>query len=74
MEKQHEFEKSDILDARQVSEIYFKKAISYKAILKMSQEGKLPCLHIGRRYKYRVSDLDEWCERNFKTPVWKKIS
>ena len=74
MKDLNETRKNEFLDARQVSSIYFKNHISYKAVLKLCKEGKLPCLRIGRRYKFRAADLDEWCDRNFKTPTWRAIS
>ena len=47
--------------------------ISYKLLLKLSNEGSIPCLRIQRRFFYNVDAVAEWLRRNTSTPAYAKI-
>lgn len=57
------------LSAREVANVYFEGNISYKKILELTNQGKIPAVRAGKRYVYRLEDLDRWARLNFATPA-----
>ena len=55
------------LTAREVSENFFHRSVSYDKVLRMSRSGDLPRLPIPNRYLYRLDILEEWARKNLKT-------
>ena len=56
-----------ILNAKEVSEIFFQGFVSYDKVLRMTKSGDLPRLPIPNRYLYRLDILEEWARKNQKT-------
>lgn len=49
-----------ILDAHEVSEIFFSGKVSYWKVLAMHKQGELPGYKAGGRILFRWSDLESW--------------
>lgn len=57
------------LTALEVSRDYFEGTISYKKILQLTKENKLPAIRSGKRYVYSIAELEQWSKINFATPA-----
>lgn len=67
----HEVEtatKEEYLTAEEVAQDYFCGKICYKTVLRMTREGGLPGVKMGKHYLYQRTALDRWTSCNFSTP------
>lgn len=62
-----------LLTAKEVVAKLFFGRISYKLLLKLSNEGSIPCLRIQKRFFYNVDVVTEWLQRNTSTPAYAKL-
>ncbi|WP_427112718.1 helix-turn-helix domain-containing protein [Megasphaera sueciensis] len=68
-----ELKKTEFLTAAEVVTDFFNGKFHYQSVLRMTRQGKLPAVKIGKGYLYRRSELEKWAENNFATPCWSKI-
>lgn len=61
--------RSVFMSAKEVSDHYFHGKVSYRNVLKMTQDGKLPAIRSGKHYVYFSDALEAWVKRNFFTPA-----
>ena len=59
--------KPRFLRAREVAENFFQGKISYIKVLKLTKEGILPGIKIGKNYFYTPEALTVWADRNGRT-------
>jgi len=58
------------LNAKEVADKFFQGKLNYQRVLKMTREGDLPAVKIGKAYVYLLSDLQIWVDKKFKKPAW----
>lgn len=66
-------ENNKVLTAKQVAEEFFQGQFNYQGVLRLTREGKLPAIKIGKSYLFLQSELERWVEKNFNTPAWNAI-
>lgn len=66
--------KDRFLTAREVVEVFFEDKLKYSRVLKMTREGYLPAVKMGKSYVYSLKELEKWAEKNFSTPSWVKVT
>lgn len=49
-----------ILNAREVSTIFFSNNVSYYKVLTMAKSGELPSFKAGNRYLFQINALNDW--------------
>ena len=59
--------------AQEVVYIFFHGKYNYQGVLRLTLQGKLPAIKVGKGYLYRKSELEHWADINFSTPAWSKI-
>lgn len=67
-QKTEERSKEEYLTAEEVAQDYFCGKIGYKTVLRMTREGGLPGVRMGKHYLYQRTALDRWTSCNFSTP------
>ena len=67
---QQHYENNKFLTAREVANEFFQGKLHYQRVLKMTREGELPAVKIGRAYVYLLSELQVWTKKRFGTPAW----
>lgn len=65
--------KPKFMRAREVADSFFDGKINYAKVLKLTKEGKIPSMKIGKVYYYTQEQLIEWANRNLGTPAWNKV-
>lgn len=73
LEKKGSDNTDEFLTATEVANDYFCGKVTYKSVLKLTAEGMLPGVKIGKVYLYQRSALDFWRDRNFYTPPSGKL-
>ncbi len=53
----------EILDARQVA---VKLKLNYHTVIDKSNEGELPGFKVGKKWRYRSSDIEAYIQRKLK--------
>lgn len=68
MEDNHK--SNTFLTAAEVADNFFQGKLKYQRVLKMTREGELPAIKIGRAYVYLLSELQIWVDQKFNKPAW----
>ncbi|SEJ96080.1 Helix-turn-helix domain-containing protein [Propionispira arboris] len=68
MEEKHA--KNKFLTANEVADEFFQGKLKYQRVLKMTREGELPAIKIGKAYVYLLSELQKWVDGKFRQPAW----
>lgn len=50
-----------LLNSEQAAELL---QIRHKTLQKLARRGEIRGMHIGKLWRFRVSDLNAWCDRN----------
>ncbi len=61
-------EQERLLNVRQVAEYL---QLKESTIYSWAQEGRIPAIKIGRTWRFRRADLDEWLERHLRPATTK---
>ena len=63
---------SEFLTAREVAEVFFNGGGSYHKVLRLTRQGVIPGMKLGKSYMYRREELEKWAELNFSRPAYAK--
>lgn len=61
------------MTANQVATEFFEGQCSYQKVLRMTRQGILPGMKIGKSYLFRCADLEKWASENFCNRAWSKV-
>lgn len=64
--------KKDFMTTTQVVE-FFDRVIGYQKILRMTRNGILPAVKIGKSYYYQRTQLQKWADTNFSKAACARI-
>lgn len=71
--KKSEKNERQILTAKQVAEEFFEGQVGYQGVLRLTRQGKLPCIKLGKAYLFVRSELERWLKENASTAGWRKV-
>ena len=63
----------DFMTAKQVAIEFFNSELGYQKVLRMTRNGVLPAVKIGKSYLYQRSQLRKWADTNFSKPACARI-
>ena len=63
----------DFLTAKEVAVEFFNNEWGYQKVLRLTRNGILPAVKMGKSYLYQRSQLRKWAEINFNSPAYSKI-
>ena len=58
------------LTATEVANEFFQGKLNYQRVLKMTREGDLPAVKIGKAYVDLLSEWQAWVDKKFTKPAW----
>jgi excisionase family DNA binding protein len=53
-----------LLNVRQVAKLF---GVNHAMLLRMPRSGRIPCVKIGKLWRFRVSDLNSWIASGGRT-------
>ena len=68
-----ENKEKDFMTAKQVAIEFFNNEMGYQKVLRLTRNGKLPAVKIGKSYLYSRVQLIKWAEINFSKPACARI-
>ena len=64
--------KTEFMTAKEVAEEFFNGECSYDKVLRLTRNGMIPAMKMGKSYLYRKTELEKWAELNFSRPAYAK--
>ena len=66
--------KTEFMTAKEVAEEFFNGECSYYKVLRLTRNGMIPAMKMGKSYLYRKTELEKWAELNFSRPAYAKAT
>ncbi len=63
----------DFMTAKEGAVEFFYNEWSYQKVLRLTRNGILPAVKMGKSYLYQRTQLKRWADMNFKSPAFAKI-
>lgn len=64
--------KTEFMTAKEVAEEFFNGECSYYKVLRLTRNGIIPAMKMGKSYMYMKAELEKWAELNFSRPAYAK--
>ena len=64
--------KTEFMTAKEVAEEFFNGECSYYKVLRLTRNGMIPAMKMGKSYLYRKTELEKWAELNFSRTAYAK--
>ena len=64
--------KTEFMTAKEVAVEFFNGECSYYKVLRLTRNGMIPAMKMGKSYLYRKTELEKWAELNFSRPAYAK--